>query len=406
MKKIISIFLVTIIMLSSIVFAVTQSEINNLKNTSSDIEDKIKEAEQKQGEVEEKITAATKQIQELTNKIKEYENQIEELDDELGELEDSIEETEAELEQAEKKYVEQEEALKARIVAQYEAGETTYLDVILGGGSIWDMISNWKIASDIADMDNRLLEEIEANKIKIEEAKKALENNKEQVETLKASKEKTANALKDSQSQKEEQVSKLGEEEKLLQEEIDKLNAENAEIERQLRQKEREYQSQISNLNNGNYSSSSETINLGGSGVLQRPLANGVGVITATMYYSSGSYHGALDYGVPSGTTVYAAADGVVLFAGRTYGGYSGGYGGYGNYVCIQHSNGLRTYYAHGNGTFYVSEGEIVSRGQAIMLSGNTGNSTGPHLHFEVRVSPYIWSYGGSDCRVDPRNYL
>ena len=117
------------------------------------------------------------------------------------------------------------------------------------------------------------------------------------------------------------------------------------------------------------------------------------------MYYSSGVYHGALDYGVPVGTTVYAAGDGVVLAAGwRT--------GGFGNCTIIQHANGLRTYYAHGNGTFYVSEGDVVKKGQAIMLSGNTGRSSGPHLHFEVRVSPYNWRYGGGDSRRDPRNYL
>ena len=401
MKRIISIFLITLIMFSSIAYAVTQSEINNLKSNSSQIEDKIKEAENKQEEVEEQITEATKQIQELSGKIQEYQDEIDELDNQLSDLEDSLEKTQKELDETEKKYTEQEEALKARIVAQYEAGETTYLDVILGGGSLWDMISNWQIASDIAEMDNRLLEEIEENKVKIEEAKKTLETGKEQVETLKASKESTAKALKNSQSQKEQQVSELNDEEKLLQSEIDKLNAENAEVERQLRQKEREYQQQLNKLNSGNYSStaSGETVNLGGSGVLQRPVKSGV--ITATMYYSSGSYHGALDYGVPVGTTVYAADDGVVLYAAwRT--------GGLGYATIIQHNNGLRTYYGHGNGTYYVSEGDIVSRGQAIMLSGNTGNSTGPHLHFEVRVSPYTWAYGGGsgDCRVDPRNYL
>ena len=117
------------------------------------------------------------------------------------------------------------------------------------------------------------------------------------------------------------------------------------------------------------------------------------------MYYSSGAYHGALDYGVPIGTKVYAAGDGVVLAAGMRY-------GGLGYCVVIQHANGLRTYYGHGNGTFYVSEGSVVKKGQPIMLSGNTGKSTGPHLHFEVRVSPYNWSYGGGDSRRDPRNYL
>lgn len=117
------------------------------------------------------------------------------------------------------------------------------------------------------------------------------------------------------------------------------------------------------------------------------------------MYYSSGKYHGALDYGVSVGTTVYAAADGVVLNASYAA-------GSYGYYITIQHTNGLRTYYCHGNGTFYVSAGQTVSRGQAIMLSGNSGNSSGPHLHFEVRVSPYSWYSSGNDSRRDPRNYF
>ena len=399
MKRIISIFLLISIMLSTIAFAVTQSEIDSLRSSSSQLEDKIKEAEAKQAEVGEQINEATKQIQELSGKIASYQAEIDELNVNLEELEASIEETEKELEIAEKKYVEQEEALKARIVAQYEAGDTTYLDVILGGGSLWDMISNWQIASDIAEMDNRLLEQIEENKNKIEAAKQSLEESKEQVATLKESKEKTQNALIDSQNLKEQQVSELNEEEQLLQEEIDKLNAENAAIESELRQKERQYQSQLNQLGSGNYTSSADTVDFGGSGTLQRPVKSGV--ITATMYYSSGAYHGALDYGVPVGTTVYAAADGVVLSAGWRS-------GGYGYATIIQHSNGLRTYYAHGCGTFYVSEGDIVSKGQAIMLSGNTGNSTGPHLHFEVRVSPYSWVYGGGsgDCRRDPRNYL
>lgn len=394
-KKIAVAILLIILMLSTnvmITFAATKAE---LENQQSEIQNKIDEAKEKQDEVGEKISEATKQIQTLTSQISEYEGQIEELDNKLSDLENSISETEERLEEAEKEYTEQEKTLQARIVAQYEAGETTYLDVILGGGSLWDMISNWQVVSDIADMDNQLLEQIEANKNEIEEAKKSLETNKTQVETLKNSKEETQKALKDSQAQKEKQVSELNEEDKLLQEEIDKLNKENEQVTADLKEKERQYQEQINQINNGNKPSGGE--DFGGSGILQKPVKSGV--ITATMYYSSGVYHGALDYGVPIGTTVYAAADGVVLAAGWRE-------GGLGNCVVIQHANGLRTYYGHGNGTFYVSAGATVAKGQPIMLSGNTGNSSGPHLHFEVRVSPYNWSYGGGDSRRDPRNYL
>lgn len=401
-KKIAVALLLVVVMFSTNVvmtLAVTQSDIQNKVNEIKENNSKIKEAEKKQEEVGEKINEANKQIQALTTQINQYQNQIKELDTELSDLEDSISETEEKLEEAEKKYEEQQEILQARIVAQYEAGETTYLDVILGGGSLWDMVSNWYVVSEIADKDNELLEQIETNKNEIEEAKNSLETSKTQVENLKNSKEETAEALKDSQAQKEKQVSELNEEDKALQEEIDKLNAENEKATQEEESLRRQYQAQIDQLNNGPVtpSNGAETVDLGGSGIFQRPVASGT--ITATMYYSSGVYHGALDYGVPVGTTVYAAGDGVVLSAGWRD-------GGLGYCVVIQHANGLRTYYGHGNGTFYVSAGATVAKGQPIMLSGNTGNSSGPHLHFEVRVSPYNWSYGGGDSRRDPRNYL
>ena len=115
------------------------------------------------------------------------------------------------------------------------------------------------------------------------------------------------------------------------------------------------------------------------------------------MYYSSGQYHGAVDFGSAgiNGQPVYAVADGVVVTAKALN--YS-----YGNYVIIAHYNGLYTLYAHGQaGSIRVSEGQYVSQGQQIMNVGSTGNSTGPHLHFEVRTSPGLY-----DNRVNPVKYL
>ena len=383
-KKVLLIAIMVILILSTNIAITLATSKTELENQKKDLNNKIENTKDQISEVKGEISETMKQIETLTNQIGQYEYEIEELDGELSKLENSISETQTKLVEAEKKYTEQEEALQARIVAQYEAGETTYLDVILGGGSLWDMISNWQMVSEIAEMDNQLLEQIEANKIEIEQAKKELETSKEQVETVKNNKEKTAKTLKDSQTQKEKIASKLSDEEKNLQDDLEKMVADQKEISRQLELAEKKYSSQIDSLKPV----------APGNGILQRPVSGGQ--ITATMYYSSGAYHGALDYGVSSGTTVYAAADGVVLFVGW------GGANSYGNYICLQHSNGLRTYYAHGNGTFYVSGGQTVSRGQPIMLSGNTGKSFGPHLHFEVRVSPYNWS----NNRVDPRNYL
>ena len=324
-----------------------------------------------------------KQIQDLNTQISGYQSEINELEYKIDDLENDIKESQEKLEEAEKNYTKQEEAFKNRIVAQYEAGETTYLDVLLGGGSLWDMVSNWYVVSEIADLDNQMLDQIEKNKNEIAEAKKTLETSKEQIEVTKKNKEQKASALKSSQATKEQYVDELSDSEKELNSELEKLKAANDAITRELKAMETKYSDKIADL--------------GGTGTLQRPVKSGV--ITATMYYSSGRYHGALDYGVPVGTEVYAAAEGVVLAAGWSN-------GGLGNYVCIQHSGGMRTLYGHGNGTFYVKPGDVVKKGQLIMLSGNTGNSSGPHLHFEVRVSPYNWSYWGNDSRRDPRNYL
>jgi murein DD-endopeptidase MepM/ murein hydrolase activator NlpD len=95
-------------------------------------------------------------------------------------------------------------------------------------------------------------------------------------------------------------------------------------------------------------------------------------------------FHTGIDLAVPLGTPVFAAADGVVMLA-RPMADNSGLLVGYGNYVIIQHESGLKTLYGHLL-TIGVKQGDIVHRGQLVGLVGSTGNSTGPHTHFEVRI--------------------
>ena len=162
----------------------------------------------------------------------------------------------------------------------------------------------------------------------------------------------------------------------------------------------------ISSNNNGNNSGSNSGSNGGSSGGgisnpstsgFIYPVPTGYTTITTGMYYSSGSYHGAVDFGTGgiSGQPVYAVADGVVITAKALT-------TSYGNYIIIMHRDGLYTLYAHGQaGSIAVSEGQYVKQGQQIMRVGNTGNSSGPHLHFEVRTGNGLYSN-----RVDPRPYL
>ncbi len=100
------------------------------------------------------------------------------------------------------------------------------------------------------------------------------------------------------------------------------------------------------------------------------------------------SAHTGLDISAPSGTAIKAAASGTVTFAGRK--------GSYGNLLVITHANGVQTYYGHCS-KLYSQEGQAVSAGEVVAAVGSTGNSTGPHLHFEVRV-------GG--VAYNPQNYI
>jgi murein DD-endopeptidase MepM/ murein hydrolase activator NlpD len=132
-------------------------------------------------------------------------------------------------------------------------------------------------------------------------------------------------------------------------------------------------------------------IMLRGTGILLPPndgaLTSGFGYrMHPILGYSR--FHAGLDFGSDSGSPIHAADAGVVIFAGW--------YGGYGQAVIIDHGKAMTTLYGHAS-KLYVQEGESVQRGQTIALVGSSGLSTGPHLHFEVRVS-------GEP--VDPANYL
>lgn len=138
----------------------------------------------------------------------------------------------------------------------------------------------------------------------------------------------------------------------------------------------------------GSYTIASSTTKLDLGISLIKPVSSGY---TITSRYGSrwGSTHTGLDVAAPTGTTIVAAASGTV-----TYVNYSNA--SYGNCVKISHGNGIETLYAHCN-TIGVTQGQTVAQGQAIATVGSTGNSTGPHLHLEIRVN---------GTTLNPQNYL
>lgn len=396
--KILGMIIIGIVVLQGTVFAT--SNINQLNNKKEQNQDKIDETKEKKDEVTAEKNKTVQEVEKLDTQISDYETQIDELNTKIEELNNKIQESQEKLNKAQEDYTKQQELLNSRLVAIQEAGETSYLDFILSSNSLTDLISNYYLVTELTTNDTELLDKIQKQKEEIEKAKIDLENSKNELNTSKASKQSVSIQLKTAKDEKNKQVAQLSEDEKKLQEQIDELNQANKSIDGQIKAaqvaikkaQEDAKRQQQSGGNSGSGSSGSGSTT-SSSGFI-KPVNS---YITTGMYYSSGQYHGAVDFGAAgiNGAPVYAVADGYVVTSTRLN-------GSYGNYIIIAHYNGLYTLYAHGqDGSRKVSAGQTVKKGQQIMNVGSTGNSTGPHLHFEVRRSPGTYSN-----RVDPRNYL
>lgn len=416
-QKLIGMALISILLASTnVALAATQADINSNQK-------KIDEAEEKQKQVESDKTEAMKQVESINSKIDDYETQISDLDSKITDANTKIKEEEKKLAQAEQDYKEQEELIKKRMVAVYTSGDTSYLDVLLSSKNLTDFISSYYLVSEVTKMDAELLDKIQKQKEEIETAKKEIENNKDTLTASKTEKENVNNQLKTAKTEKDKYVAQLSDKEKELEQEIQQLKQDNAKIANEIKQAEIAYKKQLeelkkqqeaansqknNNSNNSSNSNSGKNNNSGsfttptGSGYFMKPVSGGS--ISTNGYYSTGKFHGAIDYAISSGSPVYAAAAGVVMITDNLT-------SSYGTYVVIRHANGMQSYYGHGTrGSICVSPGQIVKKGQQIMLSGSTGNSSGPHLHFELRTAPYSYRYSatayGQDSRVNPLNYM
>ena len=134
--------------------------------------------------------------------------------------------------------------------------------------------------------------------------------------------------------------------------------------------------SSTSSLTNKKPSTSTNSNQTSSTGRYSHPL-KGAGTISSGYGSRWGSFHKGIDFAAPAGTPIYAADSGKVIYSGYNS-------GGYGNLVIVEHDNGDQTYYAHCS-KLYVSVGSYVSKGQHIAGVGTTGDSTGNHLHFEIR---------------------
>lgn len=380
MKKIVliltTIFTVLMLMVSIplYTFAVSQSDKNALQNKINNAKSELKNIQNSQRD-------AKSELENLTIQVMDAENELDSLKAELSELESSIETKESEITEKQAEIKRKEKLLQERIVALYEAGDSTYLDVLLGSDSLLDFLSKYEIVQQIVDADTALITDLDNDKKDLENEKAELETSKAKVKELKDQQEIKSNELKILKKNKQSEVDKLSDEEKSKQSEIDKYNTAMEEVNRQLSEIGKDAQERLDR----------DGVKFDGSFIW--PCNNKY--VTSRMKWRWGRWHKGIDIGA-SYENVYASASGYAYNATNP--------GGYGTYIMIFHGDGYATLYGHLNSS-HIRNGQYVSQGQVIATSGNSGGSTGAHLHFEIRHSTSISNFFGNNW-LNPLDYL
>lgn len=398
MKKIIGILLIILIILqTTIVLAASKQD---LKNQQDENNKNIKEAEKTIEQIQAQKSAAMKEVESLINQIADYQSQLDELESQISDLELKIDQAEKNLTVKTEEYEARRELANEVIVAMYEQGETTYLDVLLTSTSIVDFISNYYLISELTDYNIELLKTIEQERIEIENKKAELENDKKELNEAKVSKQAKYDELKVAQKQKDAQVANLTTAEKEEQAELEKFKADQREIEKELKRIQEEEAKKNSNSSNISHTPSKSGYIFPVVGLSKANINN--------KSYPSYPGHTGVDVNLSViGKNVVAVKDGTVEISRaisgsiKNYdsnGNHIGSYSSYGEYIVINHHDGTMTLYGHMKpGSRKVSAGQTVKQGQVIGIVGNTGNCLprptpsnplqGTHLHFEVRIN-------------------
>ena len=343
----------------------------DLRNKQNQIDNQIDKLEDEKDEISANKNQALNSIQELLGRISSYENEIDDLDKNLSELNSSITESEKKIQEATDEYNKQSDLLDDRLITMYQAGQTSYLDVIFSSKNFSELISNYHLISILTENDTKLIEKIQKQKQDIEEAKRQLEVSKSSVEQIKTEKVKKNNELKKSKSEKDVLVAKLSEDEKEVQRKLEQFEQDKKKIQKELEELSKKY---------------TNVTEPSACGYIF-PVAGLTRANIRVKTYPSYRGHTGVDVNINvTGKTVVAVKSGTVITSTARKDS-NGTYISYGEYIIIDHHDGTMTLYAHGfPGSRKVSPGQKVSQGQALMTVGTTGNSTGNHLHFEVRV--------------------
>ena len=385
MRKNLCVVLILLICFGAIytyVYAENETE-NNISNTATDLQtqrselqNQLNEANGQLENVQSNLSENLQQVEKLDSRIETAEKELAEQESKITELKESISQLETELNTITEKYDKQVELFKQRMVAIYIAGDTQYLDVLLNSSSLSDFISSYYIISQLTQIDEELINNLETKKKSMDLSMQKLENEKKELATIVENQTRTTRTLQNTKKMRENFIAKLSDEEKNLQEKIDEINQQYDIVNQQI----------LALAQQG-----IDTAYIGGE--LEWPVP-GYTRITSKfamrVHPITGQYklHTGVDIGAPEGANFVAANDGIVVKAELN--------AAYGNMIIIDHGGGISTLYAHGS-AILVEVGQSVKRGDSILKVGSTGYSTGPHAHFEVRINgvatdplPYI----------------
>lgn len=407
--KIVSIFLSLTFLISCFGSGITAqgASVSSLNSEKQKIQNRIDSAQKEinslaveKADTEEYLNALETKIDLLQDKIDNLESQQTALQKEIDAIEENITKIENELETAQKEidkkqaeFDENYELYCQRLKAMYVSGSVSNLEVLLTCPDMSAMLTRSQMIKSVSEQDSaqlddlmKKMEEIEAQKQELEIKRNELSEDKTKLEENKKSLQESIDEVNSSKSELDSQaaeanalIRKLAAQTNQQRELIETNKKELAKVEEDIR---------IASMPPSSGGGGGYTVSTPHSGRLQYPTSSRK-ISAGFPNYPSGRYHGGVDFDVPSGTTVCAAGSGTVTLV--KYLNYS-----YGYHIIINHGNGLSTLYAH-NSAIYVTPGQTVSAGQAIAASGSTGNSTGPHCHFEVRVN---------GTQVNPFNYL
>ena len=372
----------------------TREEIDSAKSELSSLEDEKKKTEDTIAQLEALKNDTTAYVKSLDSSLAKISEELEQLSGQISSKEEEIRVTGEELEDARIVEAEQYEAMKLRIRYMYENGESSYWDMLFQSQSMSELFNKAEYISKISEYDRNQLDKYVAIKEDIEQKEIRLEQEKAELLTLQESTEAKHASVEQLLSEKEKelknyesQIANAEAQASQYQAEIAAQEAQIAQMEAELKRQEEEARRKAE-AQGQTY----KTVSIGDiTFTWPCPASSRI-----TSYFGSreaptegaSTNHKAVDIGASTGTDIIAAADGQVSIA--TYSASAG------NYIMLNHGGGVTTVYMHCS-KLLVSAGESVKKGQVIAKVGSTGYSTGPHLHFGVRVN---------GTYVDPLQYV